>query len=109
MYKIIGADQKEYGPIPGEQIRRWIAEGRLNGQTLACAEGSQDWKPLATFPEFGFTSPEEGIPEASTEASPPPEEIVTRDYQLDIMECVSNGWELLKNNFGPIFVGFLIM
>ena len=28
MYKIIGGDQKEYGPIGAEQIRQWIAEGR---------------------------------------------------------------------------------
>jgi len=27
VYKIIGADGKEYGPITAEQLRRWIAEG----------------------------------------------------------------------------------
>jgi hypothetical protein len=52
MYKIIGADQKEYGPITGEQIRFWITEGRVNAQTKACAEGSTDWKTLGSFPEF---------------------------------------------------------
>jgi len=53
MYKIIGADQKEYGPISTDQIRQWVAEGRVNGETQVCAEGTQDWKPLRTFPEFG--------------------------------------------------------
>ena len=33
MYEIIGADGKEYGPISFEQIRQWIAEGRVNAQT----------------------------------------------------------------------------
>jgi len=52
MYKIIGADKKEYGPVTTDQIRQWIAEGRVNGQTMVMAEGSTDWAPLASFPEF---------------------------------------------------------
>jgi hypothetical protein len=51
-YKIIGADQKEYGPVTGDQIRQWIADGRVNGQTPARAEGAQEWMPLSGFPEF---------------------------------------------------------
>lgn len=51
MYKIVGGDQKEYGPISSEQVREWIAQGRANAQTLASFEGSA-WKPLSTFPEF---------------------------------------------------------
>ena len=30
MYKIIGADKKEYGPITADQLRQWLAEGRVN-------------------------------------------------------------------------------
>ena len=41
MYKIIGADKKEYGPVTGDQLRHWISEGRVNSQTLARAEGAQ--------------------------------------------------------------------
>ncbi len=33
MYKIIGADGKEYGPVTSEQVRQWITEGRANAQT----------------------------------------------------------------------------
>ena len=51
MYKILGADQKEYGPVAAEELRAWIAEGRAVGQTLAQAENGA-WKPLSTFPEF---------------------------------------------------------
>jgi hypothetical protein len=51
MYKIVGGDQREYGPITSDQVREWIAQGRANGQTLASFEGSP-WKPLSTFPEF---------------------------------------------------------
>src|SRR5580693_3326356 len=52
MYKIIGTDGKQYGPIGAEQIRRWLAENRVNAQTLAQADGVQEWKPLISFPEF---------------------------------------------------------
>ena len=51
MYKIVGTDQKEYGPVSAEQIIQWIKEGRANGQTVARFE-EEPWKPLSTFPEF---------------------------------------------------------
>lgn len=55
MYKIIGADGKEYGPIAAEQLKQWFAEGRVNAQTQVLAEGSTDWKPLGEFPELAAT------------------------------------------------------
>ncbi len=53
MYKIIGTDGQCYGPVGADQIKRWIAENRVNGQTLAQPEGATDWKPLHAWPEFG--------------------------------------------------------
>jgi hypothetical protein len=52
MYKIIGGDQREYGPITSEQLRQWIAEGRANGQTKVQTEGSSEWKPHGSIPEL---------------------------------------------------------
>jgi len=52
MYKIIGADQKEYGPVSAEQILQWIAENRLDAQSKVQAEGGAEWKPLSAFHEF---------------------------------------------------------
>ncbi len=52
MYKIIGADGREYGPITADQLREWIAEGRANAQTRALAEGAAEWKPLTEYLEF---------------------------------------------------------
>ena len=52
MYKIIGADGQQYGPVPADQIRRWLAEYRLRAETLVQAEGATEWKPLNSFPEF---------------------------------------------------------
>jgi TM2 domain-containing membrane protein YozV len=52
MYKIIGTDGRQYGPVNAEQIRRWLAENRVHAQTLVQTEGAQDWKPLGSLPEF---------------------------------------------------------
>jgi hypothetical protein len=110
MYKIIGADQKEYGPISADQIRQWISEGRVNGQTKVCAEGTQDWRPLETFPEFSYVSP---VPIAPGGPPPSQEELLARDYSLDIGECVTKSWELVKANFWPVvgftFLAFVVM
>jgi len=51
MYKIVGADQQEYGPVTSDQLREWIAQGRANSQSVVRFE-TGPWKPLGTFPEF---------------------------------------------------------
>jgi predicted RNA-binding Zn-ribbon protein involved in translation (DUF1610 family) len=65
-YKIIGTDLKEYGPASAEQIRQWIAEGRVDSQTKLQAEGSGEWKRLAEVPEFAATSPSAAPPACPT-------------------------------------------
>jgi Domain of unknown function (DUF4190)/GYF domain 2 len=52
MYKLIGADGKEYGPVPAEVVRQWLAEGRANAQTRVLAEGAVEWKTLGELEEF---------------------------------------------------------
>jgi hypothetical protein len=57
MYKIIGADGNEYGPIPAEQVRQWVAEGRLNGLSKIQVDGSGEWKELREMAEFSTLVP----------------------------------------------------
>lgn len=52
MYRIIGADGRQYGPVSDERLRQWIAEGRANAQTQTFAEGAAEWRLLGTVPEF---------------------------------------------------------
>ncbi len=52
MYRIIGGDQKEYGPVTAEHLRRWVAEGRVNAQTSVQAEGTVNGSRCPTFPAF---------------------------------------------------------
>ncbi|HQH02584.1 MAG TPA: DUF4339 domain-containing protein [Verrucomicrobiota bacterium] len=112
MYKIIGADQKEYGPVSAEQLRQWLAEGRANAQTPVQAAGAAGWKPLAAYPEFAALLPADAL----AAALPPgydaprglPEDIFARDYDLDIGGCLGRAWELLKGNFALVAGGVAV-
>ncbi|MBI2946794.1 MAG: hypothetical protein HYY23_04050 [Verrucomicrobia bacterium] len=48
-YRIVGSDRKIYGPVTGGKIMEWIADGRIDWQTLAKPEGSGEWKPLSAW------------------------------------------------------------
>lgn len=106
MYKIIGADQKEYGPVTADQVREWIAQGRANGQTVAQAEGSNGWNPLSSFAEFADALAAQAGTRGPTAEAPataaPPDNRLERDYQLDVFGCVSRAWELVKEDFWSI-------
>ena len=52
MYKIVGANGQQYGPVSAEDIRRWIAENRINAQTFVQTDGIPDWKSLGSLAEF---------------------------------------------------------
>lgn len=78
MYKIIGGDQKEYGPVSFEQLTAWVRDNRANGQSLVQKEGGP-WVPLASMPEFSAiltgasqpgTSPEPEAPAPLAPSSP---------------------------------------
>jgi hypothetical protein len=107
-YRIIGGDQKEYGPVSAEQLRAWIAEGRVAPQTPVRPEDSGEWKPLSAFPEFADVVAAR-FPVAG--APPPPRlgglpaDVFARDYNLDIIGCIDRAWKLLTNHFGAVVGG----
>ncbi|HEV2320474.1 MAG TPA: DUF4339 domain-containing protein [Verrucomicrobiae bacterium] len=51
-YIVVGGDEKHYGPITEGDLRKWIAEGRLNAQSLAKSESDSEFRPLSAFPEL---------------------------------------------------------
>ena len=111
MYKIIGTDDKEYGPVTLEQLRQWLTEGRINVQTRVQMDGAVDWKSLGELPDFASTN----IPllvNAPVNSEALAAQILARDYTIQIGSCVGRGWALVKANFwllvGASFVGLLI-
>lgn len=67
MYRIIGADGREYGDVTAETMRKWISEGRVNAQTRVLPEGGTEWKTLAEIPELAAML---GAPPAPMEVLP---------------------------------------
>jgi hypothetical protein len=95
MYKIIGADQKEYGPITADQLRKWISEGRINAATKVLPEGATAWKSVSELPEFAPSLPVAAPPVPGmpvTIAMTPP---VARTNQLAVWAMVTGIMSLL--------------
>ncbi len=117
MYKIIGADQREYGPCSLDDLRQWHREGRLNAQTLVQAAGSTEWKPLAAYPELAAllsgappVLPSLTLPGAAPSTPIPAEELAQRDYDLDVLSCLNRAWALTQKNLLPVVgISFLVL
>jgi hypothetical protein len=116
MYKIIGGDQKEYGPVTADEVNAWILEGRANSQTRAQAEGDREWRTLSSFPEFAAAltakDPAAGLPPMVGSSDPRliAESILARNTSLNIGSCLGRGWRLFVENIG-LFLGatFLLL
>jgi len=112
MYTIKGADGKDYGPIEAEQVRQWIAEGRINAQTQVLAQGTTEWRAISALPEFAAsfpTLPPPGMAAAPTSiASPAAQEMVngpaTGLLVLAILGFVLQVGGLLMNLLGASFM-----
>jgi hypothetical protein len=126
MYKIIGGDGREYGPVTGTQIQQWIVQNRANGQTQAKPEGATEWSTLAQLPEFAaaFAArntpppiPGADVPDLpgttstgpiyTAPAAPRPQidraaaarACPGREYRLSVMDTLARGWEIITANF----------
>ena len=81
MFKILGSDGKEYGPVTRGNVIEWIRDGRANLQTKVCRSDETEWKTLADFPEF--------VPTGSTPAIPPPSPSAEAEYDIPVPEITA--------------------
>jgi hypothetical protein len=113
MFKIVGGDGREYGPVSAEEICQWISAGRANADTKAQREGETDWKPLSSFPEFAETLKAKPPQTPLLLPEPPPgepapdpvalaQEVLARQVDVSIGSCLGRAWDLLKSDFWPI-------
>ena len=107
-YTIIGGDGKQYGPITGDDLRKWISEGRLNAQSLVKAESDAEFRSLAMFPELADAFPAQAAMPDAPPSLTGSADWLERDYELDIGDCISRGWNLFKENMG-IFLGACVV
>lgn len=118
-YKILGSDQKEYGPVSQEDLRRWIQEQRVDGNTLIQVQGETEWKALRTYGEFADLVRDQPPPSARppappivpsvTDAAAYSLQILGNPIRIDVMHCIRRSWELYKTNFSLIFPTTLVI
>jgi uncharacterized RDD family membrane protein YckC len=51
-YKIIGGDGREYGPVTLDEMKTWIADGRVGAMTTVWRSDLERWAPALHFAEF---------------------------------------------------------
>jgi hypothetical protein len=110
-YRIIGADQRIYGPASAEQMEQWIREGRANAGTLVQGDGVIDWKPVGQWPEFADALRSHaslppprlgGTPLMAEQPQQAAQAILNRGFSVDIGRYLGRGWDLVCRDFWPI-------
>jgi hypothetical protein len=121
MYRILGSDGNEYGPVSVEQLGQWVRERRVNGETRVQGPDGT-WRLLREVPELaGLLQPSAPVqpsaPEPPSLAAPGAEPFVRSefdgDYDLNLGDCLSSAWTTLWAKldviFGPTVLYVLII
>lgn len=88
IYKIIGNDGQEYGPVTGEQMRQWIAEGRADTRTPVFVGGAKDWNFIGLLPEFAGCFAASATPPT---IAPPPRTAAAAGRMAKTNSCAQAG------------------
>ncbi len=117
MFYIIGGDSKEYGPVTVEVLRQWLAEGRVNGQTMVRRDPETEWRSLSNISELAGAAPvppaltprSAGEPVAS-DAQALLQRALARNPGFRIGDCLRRSWSLVRQNLGLTVGGtFLVI
>ena len=101
MYKIIGGDGQEYGPVTEQQLRQWIVQGRANEQSMVLREGSDDWQPLSSIPEFAAYLGKPQTPTPTPPAVAQPQTSAQLRPQQSTPSAFPRQYEPIKNYLIP--------
>lgn len=111
MYKVIGGDQQEYGPVTADELRHWIMDGRLSRQSLARNKAGGEWRMLADFPEFeqALQAQARAFPGAVLQSAEPSRQATSMPAGLtprvQIGSCLARAARLVSENFGLLVGG----
>jgi GYF domain 2 len=118
MYRIIGGDGNEYGPVSAEQVRDWIKQGRASAQTKIRPEAGGEWRTIGELPEFASAPgtpaapPLAGTGTVQLDIDALAAETLARQPKIQIGACFSRGWRLVTERFwlsvGVVLVGMLV-
>ena len=71
-YYLIDGDegQRQDGPVPAEELRTLLSDGKLPADALVWREGMSDWAQIGTLPEFSRPEPLENQAPESPQTEP---------------------------------------
>lgn len=61
LYKVIGADNRVYGPVSGFKIIEWLNDGRISDSTPIQMDGTTEWQPIKSLTEKRENFPAQNI------------------------------------------------
>ncbi len=110
MFRMIGGDHQEYGPVTADTLRHWIRDGRANAHSRV-REAEGDWKPLGSLRDFAPELMAQAsklenrrtwvVPLSNEEYA---EEILECDYAINVGACLHRSWILLRANLLPLTI-----
>lgn len=109
MYKVLGGDGKEYGPVSAETLRQWVNEGRANSQTQVRPEDATQWQSLASLPEFAATFAAPPVGMASAVGGRPAGPAPTSGMAVTSLVLGISGFFCLVTAIPGLILGFLAM
>jgi hypothetical protein len=71
-YRISGADGTLYGPVDLEQLRQWLAHGRVDERTPVHVEGASTWTYVGLLPELATATAAPPLPFIPAPPAPRP-------------------------------------
>lgn len=104
--------QQQHGPITEDQLHALAKDGVVTGDTLVWRDGMANWQPYRTI--SGAVSAPPPAPTAATLATTPAaapassstelseQQVLDREYRVDIGEGVDRGWKVFTANAGVI-------
>jgi hypothetical protein len=91
MYRIIGGDGKEYGPVPLETIKQWVQEGRIGPRTRIQGSDSTEWRSAPELPELSNLFPSRPVEPAPVVVPPqgePQKGLAITSFVLGLLSMV---------------------
>ena len=93
----------QYGPARGDIMRKWVAEGRVSGDSLVWREGFAEWKSAGQlFPSLAGASP-------SAAAPPPPPSENAEAPKVSRVTRKLGAYEARRNQGNGVAIAILVV
>jgi hypothetical protein len=109
-YYAVGSQQQ--GPVTEDQLHALAKDGVVTGDTLVWRDGMANWQPYRTISGAVLApppAPSVNLPAAAPSATPASsgaelseQQVLEREYRVEIGEALDRGWKVFTGNAGVI-------